>query len=117
MESKAEMVDLMDKIPGSFKSILNAEVSPVYSVVLLFINNLFQAKMLLEERIRENKINILSKNNNNNNNNNNNSINNNNNIGVSESVPVAAGEAVKPLNSKFKLKNIIQAKVEFDSAV
>ena len=110
------MVDLMDKIPGSFKSILNAEVSPVYSVVLLFINNLFQAKMLLEERIRENKINILSKNNNNNNNNNN-SINNNNNIGVSESVPVAAGEAVKPLNSKFKLKNIIQAKVEFDSAV
>ena len=104
----------MDKIPGSFKSILNAEVSPVYSVVLLFINNLFQAKMLLEERIRENKINILSKNNNNNNNNSS-SINNNN--GVSESVPVAAGEAVKPLNCKFKLKNIIQAKVEFDLAV
>ena len=55
--------------------------------------------MLLEERIRENKINLLT----------NNSIsshNNNNTGGVS--VPVATGETV---NSKFKLKNIIQAKV------
>ena len=27
VESKAEMVDLMDKIPGSFRNILNSEVS------------------------------------------------------------------------------------------
>ena len=32
VESKAEMVELMDKIPGSFKSILNAEVSEKYSL-------------------------------------------------------------------------------------
>ena len=60
--------------------------------------------MLLEERIRENKINVLTNNNNNNtttNNNNNNSI-------ASVSVPVA-GETG---NTKFKLKNIIQAKVQ-----
>ena len=55
--------------------------------------------MLLEERIRENKINVLT-----NNNNNNNSI-------ASVSVPVA-GETG---NTKFKLKNIIQAKVQFNS--
>ena len=60
--------------------------------------------MLLEERIRENKINVLS----NNNNNNNNTTTNNNNIGGA-SDPVEAGSTV---NSKFKLKNIIQAKVQ-----
>ena len=27
VESKAEMVDLMDKIPGSFRNILNSEVT------------------------------------------------------------------------------------------
>ena len=61
--------------------------------------------MLLEERIRENKINVLS--NNNNNNNNNNMSNNNNKGGASD--PVIAGPTVA---SKFKLKNIIQAKVQ-----
>ena len=66
--------------------------------------------MLLEERIRENKINVL--NNNNNNSSNNNRGNNNNNI-ASVSVP-ELGETV---NSKFKLKNIIQAKVEFNFAL
>ena len=60
--------------------------------------------MLLEERIRENKINVLS----NNNNNNNNTTTNNNNIGGA-SDPVEAGSTV---NYKFKLKNIIQAKVQ-----
>ena len=64
--------------------------------------------MLLEERIRENKINVLSNNNNNNNNNINNMSNNNNNKGGA-SDPVVAGLTV---NSKFKLKNIIQAKVQ-----
>ena len=29
VESKAEMVDLMDKIPGSFRNILNSEVSQI----------------------------------------------------------------------------------------
>ena len=62
--------------------------------------------MLLEERIRENKINVLT----NNNNNNNNNSNNNNNI-ASVSVPVAGDTG----NTKFKLKNIIQAKVQFNS--
>ena len=57
--------------------------------------------MLLEERIRENKINVL-----NNNSSNNNRGNNNNNI-ASVSVP----ELGETGNSKFKLKNIIQAKV------
>ena len=60
--------------------------------------------MLLEERIRENKINVL--NNNNNSSSNNNRSSNNSNI-ASVSVP-ELGETV---NSKFKLKNIIQAKV------
>ena len=60
--------------------------------------------MLLEERIRENKINVLTNNNNNNTTNNNNSI-------ASVSVPVA-GETG---NTKFKLKNIIQAKVQCNS--
>ena len=68
--------------------------------------------MLLEERIRENKINVLNNNNNNNNSSNNNRGNNNNNV-ASVSVP-EAGETV---NSKFKLKNIIQAKVEFNFAL
>ena len=67
------------------------------------IKSFLQAKMLLEERIRENKINVLS-----NNNNNNNTTTNNNNIGGA-SDPVEAGSTV---NSKFKLKNIIQAKVQ-----
>ena len=57
--------------------------------------------MLLEERIRENKINVLS-------NNNNNTTTNNNIGGASD--PVEAGSTV---NSKFKLKNIIQAKVQW----
>ena len=55
--------------------------------------------MLLEERIRENKINVLTNNN------------NNNNSKASVSVPVA-GETG---NTKFKLKNIIQAKVQCNS--
>ena len=97
----------MDKIPGSFRNILNSEVSQMYSLVFLFMNNFLQAKMLLEERIRENKINVLT------NNNNNNNSNSNNNTG-SASVPVATGETV---NSKFKLKNIIQAKVQCNSVV
>ena len=67
--------------------------------------------MLLEERIRENKINVLN-NNNNNSSSNNNRGNNNNNI-ASVSVP-EAGETGNP---KFKLKNIIQAKVEFNFAL
>ena len=31
METKDEMVELMDKIPGSFRSILNSEVSTKYN--------------------------------------------------------------------------------------
>ena len=62
--------------------------------------------MLLEERIRENKINVLTNNNNNNNSNNNNNI-------ASVSVPVAKETG----NTKFKLKNIIQAKVQYNSSL
>ena len=103
------MIDLMDKIPGSFRNILNSEVSLMHSELLLINNNFLQAKMLLEERIRENKINVL---NNNNSSSNNNRSSNNSNI-ASVSVP-ELGETV---NSKFKLKNIIQAKVEFNFAL
>ena len=70
--------------------------------------------MLLEERIRENKINVLTNNNNNNIRSNNNTSNINHNNTGAVSVPVATGETV---NSKFKLKNIIQAKVQCNSAV
>lgn len=91
METKDEMVELMDKIPGSFRSILNSEVSTKYNLVTsLKLDVILQAKMMMEERIRENKLNVPTSNN------------------MNSTTATDTDETVK---SKVKLKNIIQAKV------
>ena len=90
METKDEMVELMDKIPGSFRSILNSEVSTKYNLVTsLKLDVTLQAKMMMEERIRENKLNVPT----------------------SSNMNTTATDTDETVKSKVKLKNIIQAKV------